>query len=119
MAKAATIIAISIIPGSFLLIVVVLVASVYLFGHPVSDAELKTIATTYTKAKCRTDEKDNKFCDSLYVEVGVKNEDIGRDFWIIDVRKKQDRDFYASFVINSKSSGLKVDESTYVLTYGK
>lgn len=59
--KVAIIIAISIIPSLFLLTVIVLVALTYVFGHPVSDDKLKSIATTYAKAKCRAAEKDNKF----------------------------------------------------------
>jgi hypothetical protein len=114
--KVATIIiAISIIPAFFLLILMAILIYGYLFNHPTSDSDIKKVALDYAKARCYADEKDNKFCDNLYVSSIFKEEDFAAVWWIVYVQRPGSEDVYSSFDIVGDGDRLKVKEDTYTL----
>jgi hypothetical protein len=108
--KAILILIIAIV-GCFGLVVILLT----ILNGSVSDDKLKSIATTYAKAKCKAGEKDNKFCDNLYVSSIFHGENTAKVWWTVYIQRSDTGELYSSLIINSNGDNPKVAEDTYTL----
>lgn len=103
----------------FVIVILALGLLPMILGKSVSNLELKKIALTYAKERCRADtKKKGTFCDNLVVTLGSATSDSAGTMWSAYVNRKDTNQLYSSFMIKSSTSTNnrpEVDERTYVL----
>jgi len=84
---------------------------------PVSDEQIKSVALTYAKAKCKETKAEAAFCDNLQAQVGEKNEDAGAVFWAVNIKSGENGSAYSGLFVYSNGGNPSVRPDSYVLVH--